>query len=57
MTKRVRIKAPFWNEQVLTAYIAGEICDDIGLGDLDVQILPTEESSVIRILQEQPFPM
>ncbi|KAI1015095.1 hypothetical protein LB503_003872 [Fusarium chuoi] len=57
MTKRVRIKAPFWNEQVLTAYIAGEICDDIGLGDLDVQILPTEESSVIRILQEQPFPI
>ncbi|CCT63834.1 uncharacterized protein FFB20_12795 [Fusarium fujikuroi] len=36
---------------------AGEICDDIGLGDLDVQILPTEASSVIRILQEQPFPI
>ncbi|KAF5536031.1 hypothetical protein FMEXI_10531 [Fusarium mexicanum] len=55
---RVRMKTPFWNQQVLTAYKAGEICDeDGGLGDLDVQILPTEESSVIRILQEQPFPI
>ncbi|KAL9569073.1 hypothetical protein ACKAV7_006659 [Fusarium commune] len=35
----------------------GDICDDGGLNDLDVQILPTEESSVIRILQEQPFPI
>ncbi|KAF5254729.1 hypothetical protein FANTH_468 [Fusarium anthophilum] len=51
----------FWvaiEVSVLTAYKAGEICDeDGGLGDLDVQILPTEESSVIRILQEQPFPI
>ncbi|TXC11517.1 hypothetical protein FocTR4_00006451 [Fusarium oxysporum f. sp. cubense] len=36
---------------------AGDIYDDGGLNDLDVQILPTEESSVIRILQEQPFPI
>ncbi|RGP79474.1 hypothetical protein FLONG3_2435 [Fusarium longipes] len=28
-----------------------------GLYDLDVQILPTEQSSIIRILQEQPFPL
>ncbi|KAF5604973.1 hypothetical protein FPANT_1312 [Fusarium pseudoanthophilum] len=35
----------------------GDICDDGGLNDLDVQILPTEESSVVRILQEQPFPI
>ncbi|KAK2135603.1 hypothetical protein NOF04DRAFT_1365809 [Fusarium oxysporum II5] len=35
----------------------GDIYDDGGLNDLDVQILPTEESSVIRILQEQPFPI
>lgn len=51
------MKAPSLNKQVLTAYIAGDIDDDGGLNDLDVQILPTEESSVIRILQEQPFSM
>jgi hypothetical protein len=51
------MKASFLNKQGLTAYVAGDICDDNGLNDLDVQILPTEESSVIRILQEQPFPM
>ncbi|KAG8669195.1 hypothetical protein FPOAC1_008583 [Fusarium poae] len=28
-----------------------------GLRDLNVQILPTEKSSIIRILQEQPFPL
>ncbi|KAF4950980.1 hypothetical protein FGADI_7852 [Fusarium gaditjirri] len=35
----------------------GDICDNGGLNDLDVQILPTEESSVIRTLQDQPFPI
>ncbi|EWG45222.1 hypothetical protein FVEG_06102 [Fusarium verticillioides 7600] len=35
----------------------GDIGDDGGLNDLDVQILPTEKSSVVRILQEQPFPI
>ncbi|KAF5624830.1 hypothetical protein F52700_9205 [Fusarium sp. NRRL 52700] len=35
----------------------GEICGDGDLGDLDVQISPAEESSVIHILQEQPFPI
>lgn len=44
-------------EQTGTDGIAGDIDGDGGLNDLDVQILPTEESSVIRILQEQPFPM
>ncbi|CEI69100.1 unnamed protein product [Fusarium venenatum] len=28
-----------------------------GLRDLNVRILPTEKSSIIRILQEQPFPL
>ncbi|KAF5554337.1 hypothetical protein FPHYL_8481 [Fusarium phyllophilum] len=36
---------------------AVDIGDDGSLNDLDVQILPTEESSVVRILQEQPFPI
>lgn len=56
MTKRVGVEASVLSKQLLTA-IVEDTLEAGGLFDLNIEVLPTEDSSIVRVLCEQTFPM